>query len=425
VLECPGVKYPGIRAVEEIFTEVRRQADAFQDYVVPAKQIRMAIDPEKGIQLTFNVSKTKQLSLPMTRHVYVQLCNWVGLPVNSKLFKYLRYGRGDYQYSRHGAKRVTDRFWQTWCDLFNAFFEQLKGKKLIRTLKDHDDCWYVRAFLSDQYLVIPNDQLFLAVAEQLKSQKAEPWDARLSENSFYLYAVAPGISAQVRKDRPFADGARWMGDKVDTVNAAVLIRNSETGQGGCEVCPAIVTKVTGSYFVRQNALSRRHVGSRHEMDGLLSAKTIKKRNSLFFEEVRDYVNGIFDEEKFQEFVDRINDATQDEVSDPLMAAKAVRATYELSEAREGSIVKWLTKSGDRSRYGLARALAGEAHDNQLMEPSEAVRLERASVDLIENQTMVRMAGTVKTIAEREAAKAVRKAERAKNSVVAARSDLDL
>lgn len=423
VLEYPGVRYPGRRAVSEIFSEIKRQAEAYRDYIVPASDIRMAVHPVRGVELVVDISKQERLSFPMTRHVYIQLCNWIGLPVNSQLFKYLRYGRGDYQYSRHGDK-YSDRFWQTWCDLSNAFFAQLKAKKLIRTLQDHEGTWYIRAFLSDQYLVIPNDQLFLAVAEELQSQKAEPWDARLSENSFYLYAVAPGISAQVRRDRPFESGGRWIGEVDDTVNAALMLRNSETGEGGCEVCPAIVTSVSGSYFVRQNALSRRHIGQRHVMDGLLSAKMVQKRNSLFFDEVRDYVKAVFNEDEFQAFVNRINDATQDEVADPLTAARAVRAVYELSEAREASLVKWLMKSGDSSRYGLAKGLAAEAHDNGSLGPAEAVKLEQAGVDLIENQTMVKLARVLTVVSEQEAAKAVRKADRAQRSTLAGASELD-
>lgn len=409
-LEYPGIKYPGRRAVAEVFDEVKRQAQVFQDYMLLSRSLRLVKNDKYGLALSFTADGEVH-QLPMTQHVYMQLCNWIGLPTNSKLYKYLRYGLSEYKPSK-GPVIASDRFWSTWCTLVNDFFGNIAATRLIRTIQDHDGTWYVRAFLSNQYLVIPNDQLFLAVCDELQNCNAEPWDARLSENSFYLYAVAPGISAQVRKDRAFDDGARWLGDKDDSVNAALMISNSETGQGGCEVCPAILTKVSGAYFVKQNALSRKHIGSRHAMDGLLSTETIRKRNSIFFDEVKDYVKAVFDEESFQLFVDKLNDATQDEIEDPLTAAKAVRAIYELSEAREASIIKWLMRSGDRSRYGLATAIATEAHDNTSMDPSEAVKLEQISVDLVENKTVLGLARAYKSVAEKDAAKAARKADKA-------------
>jgi precorrin-3B methylase len=93
------------------------------------------------------------------------------------------------------------------------------------------------------------------------------------------------------------------------------------------------------------------------MDALLSPATIRKKNALVYEEVRDYCESTFDEDGFQQFVDRINTATQDEMPDSVQAAEAVRCVYELSDARKNSIVNWLIESGDKSRYGLACAVA--------------------------------------------------------------------
>lgn len=413
VIEHKGVSYDGCRSIAEIFAEIRRQAEAYKDYILPLSSLRLVVEPA-GIRLELQLPAGPQ-RLPMTRHTILQLCNWIGLPANSRLFKALRTGTT-------GDRPVKDptRFWQTWCDLFNSFFTKIQGRKLIRALLDHNNEWFIRAFLSDHYMIIPNDQLFLAVSDALERQLAEPWNARLSEDSFYLYAIAPGITAQVRKDRPFANGSRWLGHKDDVVNAALMLRNSETGQGGCEVCPAIVHEITGTYFVKHNALSRRHIGKRHEMDGLLSKETLKKRASLIFDEVRDYVKAVFNEDMFQAFVDKLNGATQDEMEDPVTAAEAVRATYSLSEHRKDAILRWLMKTGDYSRYGLATAVGTEARCNAGLAPDEAVALERVATDLVENQTMLKLSRNLKHVAEKEAAKALT----AKNQAISA-SALDL
>jgi hypothetical protein len=304
--------------------------------------------------------------------------------------------------------------------LINDHFQLIRGKKLVRTLMRHDGDWYVRALLSDRYKIIPNDQLFMAAAEKIKAVSAEIWDARLSEDAFYMYAVAPGITAQVRTDRPFGDDkVRWAGDAGDVVNAALMLRNSETGQGGCEVCPAIIVKVTGSYFVRQNALSIRHVGKAHDMDALLSASTIRKQNSIVFDQIKDYINSTFTEDTFQAFVDKLQDSTQDELADPVAAAESLRAVYDLNEERKDAVVKWLMESGDRSRYGLAQAVAREAHDNGSLPADEAVHLEQVSSDLIERQTALSLAREHQKVAEKRATRAARAAEKTAEAVTAA------
>lgn len=385
-IEVAGPHYPGRRAISEIFSELHRQAEAYEDFVVPTTKMRMVREPTWGLALEFSVGGSTR-RLPMSKRTYLQLAQWIGLPTNCRLYKRLRTG-----YDKVNKKQ-SDRFWDTWCELVNDHFTMIQSNRLVRTLKRQDDVWYVRAFLSDRYRIIPNDQLFLAVADKLEQLNVEFWDARLSEDAFYVYAVAPEISAQIRADRPFEGALRWAGDAGDAVNAALVLSNSETGQGGCQVCPAIVTKVTQSYMVRANRLSLRHVGGKHEMDMLLSPDTIRKMNSVVFDEVRDYCAGTFDPELFQDLVDSLQVATQDELDDPLAAAEAVRAVYNLGDQRKNDIVKWLMQSGDRSRYGLAKAVTQTAQEEP--DAASAVELEQIGANLIESQTALSLARAFK------------------------------
>jgi hypothetical protein len=408
VIEYPGIKYPGRMKVKEIFEELQWQAKNYEDYVLPTSKMVLVPNAEHGFVLDFCISDKDTRSVPLSRRAVLQIAQWIGLPTNSRLYKRLRWGTDNVKARRTG--KVSDRFWATLLALVNDHFRLLKSRKLVRLLKDHDEQWYVRALMSDAYKIIPNDQLFMVAAEKIKTQEAEVWDARLSEDAFYLYAVAPGISAQIRTDRTFDAEGRWVGDAGDAVNAAVMLRNSETGQGGCEVCPAIVSKVHGSYFVSHNSLSVRHVGKRHKMDMLLSSATIRKENSLIFDQVRDYIESTFNPDKFQEFVDTLNDATQDELEDPAGAAEAVRLVYDLSEERKNSVIAWLLESGDKSRYGLAKAVAREAHDNDRLGADEALHMERVSSDLITKQTALKLAKAYKSKAELKALKSAATAE---------------
>lgn len=402
-LSAPGVSYPGRQKISAVVAELQRQARCYKDFVLPTKKLQL-VTVEDGVALRFETPQTGKRGnvLPMSRRALLQLWSWVGLPLNSRLYKRLTTGY------ETGSGKQRDRFWGTLCSLVNDHFKVLAVNKLVRTLQRPDGEWYIRAILSDKYRIIPNDQLFMAIADKLKSVGAEIWDARLSEDIFYLYAVAPGISAQIRADRTFK-GDRWIGDEGDAVNAAFMTKNSETGQGGCEVCPAVVTKVKRTFTVRQNVLTLRHLGSAHAADEMLSASTIRDMNQIVYKQVRDYCASTFNPDKFQEIIDKINDATQDELEDPAKAAEAVRIVFDLSEERQDAILKWLNASGDVSRYGLAQAVAREASDNPKLSADEAVDLEQASAKLIEDFTAVKLARTWKTKAESEANKAALRA----------------
>jgi hypothetical protein len=392
-IEFPGVSYPGQHNVDEITKEVLRQAKAAEDLIVSANCMMFVLDKKQGIMLSFG-----DQCLPMSRRAIQQICAWMGLATNSRLFKRLRWG------DEAGVKRDGDRtrFWDTWCNLVNDHFDRIDTFKLLRIMEAKDGHKYIRAFLSDRYMIIPNDQLLIAVVDKVKELGVEIWDAALSEDSFYIYAVAPGIQAQIRKDRPWGEYS-FVGDGEDAVNAALRISNSETGQGGCSVCPAIITQLTHAYFVKQNALAVRHLGARHKMDELLSPATLKKRNAVVYDEIRDYCASVFDEVKFQSFVDRLQDATQDEI-DVVKASDALQVVYDISESRKNDVLNFLMKTGDRSRYGLANAVGAVAKTDTSIHPDEAASLEHVSADLINKQTAVKLAKA----AERAAAEKVNK-----------------
>jgi len=403
-LSCPGVSYPGRQKVSEIVAELQRQARCYKDFVLPTKRMQL-VTVDDGVALRFETPQTGKRGnvLPMSRRALLQLWGWLGLPINSRLYKRLTSGY------ESGSGKDHSRFWGTLCALTNDHFKIISSNRLVRTLQRPDGEWYIRAILSDKYRIIPNDQLFMAIADKLKSVGAEIWDARLSEDIFYLYAVAPGISAQIRTDRTFKGDERWIGDEGDSVNAAFMTKNSETGQGGCEVCPAVVTSVRRTYSVRQNVLTLRHLGRAHAADEMLSASTIRDMNQIVYKQVRDYCASTFNPDKFQEIIDKLNDATQDELEDPVKAAEAVRIVFDLSEERQDAILKWMNATGDNSRYGLAQAVAREAGENPKLRADEAADLEQVSAKLIEDFTAVKLARTWKTKAESEANKAALRA----------------
>ena len=129
------------------------------------------------------------------------------------------------------------------------------------------------------------------------------------------------------------------------------------------------------------------VSASFSVDTLLSDETIRKENAILIDKVRDYCVNSFDEERFLSLVSKIEEAAQDEVTDPVAAADALRVVYDMSEERRDRIRQLLVSGRDYSRYGLANAVAQEAFKDDEINADEAIALEQLSAELITTTTV--------------------------------------
>lgn len=252
----------------------------------------------------------------------------------------------------------------------NHFFSADPSKQMVRVLDGN-----IRAFLSNKYKALDNVDLFYLAAEELEKAKAEIWFARLSDDSFRLYAVAEGTSAEVTTKRPFGDGhdikhfgggeGGGTGGGADIHHPAISIENSETGEGGLRVRAADLRVACTNLLVSDMGVMAIHSGARKEQEGFLSAETTAAEARVTWMKTRDLIRATFDPAKFKKLMDLMNGATQDEVVD---AVKAVEALVELNyipgDVKE-SIRNRFIASPDKSRYGLVQAVTYESNNSAL------------------------------------------------------------
>jgi len=370
-----GVTFKGRPAIENVAQELRRQSAARLDSVADTEDVRFMVAED---QFCVQVPGIDGL-LTINEHAHSQLAEYVGLPKSSRLYKRLRAGQSD----------DVSQLWQTWADLYNAVFEKQPKRKLFRTMVDRSGERYLRAFLSDRYQILDNDSIFHAAFEAGNDAGAVPWHARLSDSNFYLYLVSETLTAEIdrhmdgaaRGDHKFYERQNG-GGGGEVHHAACMIRNSEVGAGRIEIRPAIVNSVCSNYLVLDIAISKIHLGGKIEENDLLTAGTIRKKNELFFDELRDIVSGVFDPERFQKYIDSIHGATRDPVENPVEAANALQVVYGVSEERRDAILSNFAKGGDTSRYGLISAITLEAHSNDSVVPEVGVELETLGAALL-------------------------------------------
>jgi hypothetical protein len=236
--------------------------------------------------------------------------------------------------------------------------------RLIRTLDGK-----VRAVLSSAYRTLDNADLFFLAADEFQKAGAEIWDARLSDDTFRLYAVAPGITAEVHDDaRPNANwspGSHWSSDEggnADRHVAAVSISNSETGGGALKVRPATLRIVCANWNVWDQSLSQIHLGKKQEEQGWISDDTKRLEDRVIWGKVRDVIRTAFDPKRFEEVIAKLRGAKAEEVVDPVKAVEAVVEFTALPESSLDAIRAKFVKEKDFTRYGLVQAVTWQAHE---------------------------------------------------------------
>lgn len=380
-------------AIVQTVAELERMKAAKRDYVYPAK--RLGYDTEGRLVLAgaqFKVGdrcytewadaeKASDESgmplehiltggaLPLSRRAERQLATRLGY---ENLLRYTDALRNA------GHTDLVSINWQT-------LLERSEDRFLVRTLDGK-----VRAVLSDRYKLLDNADLFFASAETFAEVSADIWKARLwDDGGFELFAVAGHIKGEVRTDRTFDPGdgwqSRWYGQPGDTHNAAVRIQNSETGEGGLHVRLAILRRVCCNFNVWGRGISTIHLGRSREEEGLiLSDATREKEAELVWLKVRDAIRTAFNEEKFKEYIDRLNGLTQTRITEPEKSVENVVKAFALSAERKEMILRNLLTSRDLTRYGLVQAVTQTAHErDEAQDHGAASALEEIGGKLVE------------------------------------------
>jgi hypothetical protein len=232
----------------------------------------------------------------------------------------------------------------------NHWFANQPETRMVRTLNHN-----VRAFLSDRYQRIENEEIAgVVLPVLLEQQGVQIASASITETRMYIKAVFTHIRGEVRVG--------------EVVQSGVIISNSEVGMGAVTIDPfAEVLKCTNGMVMRDSRFSARHLGGRvSEGDGvyeMLTDETIKADDKAIVLKVRDVLRGCFDEVRFQRSLALMQDSTQQRLEgNPAEAVKVLAKRHQFSEFEQGSVLRHLIEGGDVTRWGLLNAVTRTAQD---------------------------------------------------------------
>lgn len=332
--------------IGKILGEVERRKAAAKDFIGDTRKVR-AVNAEGKLALGFEGGE--QL-YGFTRNGRNQLADKVGIP---RAF----FGRMEENYLHRPelARLVTH------------FLHSEPENRLFRTLDGN-----VRAMMTNSYRTLDNADFFFLAADEFRKVGAEIWDARLTDDSFRLYAVAPGISAEIHDD--VRNGAHWRSDEggqPDRHVAAVCLQNSETGCGALRVRPSTLRMICQNWNVWDQTLTKFHLGRAREEAGWLSDETQRLEDKVVWSKVRDIIKTAFNKERFEKVVAELQGAKSDSVPDPVKAVSAAVEFCGLPESSLDAIRAKFIGEKDFTRYGLVQAVTWQSHEAESDEERDA------------------------------------------------------
>ncbi len=346
-MEMAGFTFDKAR-VGEILMEIERRKASKKDFVGDTRKVRaVAADG----QFTLGFEGGAEL-YGFTKNGAGQLAEALGVP--RLFFDRLRLD------ARHAAELA---------HLSNHLLSSEPKSHLFRTLDGN-----VRSVLSTSYRILDNADLFFAAAAEFSKVKAEIWEARLTDDAFRLYAVAPGITGEVRDE--VKNGTHWNPSddgkgNVDRHVAAVALSNSETGRGGLNVRPATLRMVCANWNVWDESLAQIHLGKKRGEEGWISTETQRLEDRVIWAKVRDVISTAFDPIKFERIIAALNGAKVEIAPDPLRAVDAAVEFCGLAEDSIEAIRKQFVAEKDFSRYGLVQAVTWQTHGAKTDEARDA------------------------------------------------------
>lgn len=338
-------------SITELATELERRRDAKKDYLIPTNKI--TVHDVTG-EWFFGDHKVE-----LNTHAHAQVAAHLGIP---KTY----YDRMRAEHPTLLARNV------------NGWFLKEPSVRMLRTLDGVG-----RAFLSDKYRPLENEDLAEAVLPVLMDMNVVVWSGAITDTKFYLKVVDEKITRDIPRGGQIGDGSHTI---FDTLCPALTISNSEVGAGTLSVQTSVFTRAcTNLAIFKDRSIRKHHVGGKHALtdgfEALLTDETKRASDAALWLQVRDVVKGAFNEARFEELTKRIAGTTTDEIEDVVRTVDLTAKRFDLREDEKKSILKHLAEGGDLTRYGLFNAVTRTAED--LKDYDRATEFEHLGGEIID------------------------------------------
>lgn len=343
-------------SLKQLAAELERQSEAKQDFVVDTRELAMLSGTQPGTG-----HRVSELVLPKTEDFpggEFEVSNFCHRQIGSRLgipatfYDRLLLGDGK---KKEPVPALLDH-------TVNTLLREQPERRMVRTFDwektgpdpDHRDGGKVaRAFLSDRYRRLDNDELAkaaLPILGEIEDVKILSCD--ITERKMYIKAVAPRVQGDVKRG--------------DTVQAGVVISNSEVGSGALKIEPLVYRLICLNGMIVAAATRQYHIGRQLDSDealAVLSDETIMKDDAAFFSKIQDVVKAAVDETRFNAIVAAMRESTETvRIQKPIESMERMQKRFSFSDAETENVLKHLVEGGDLSAYGALNAVTRASQD---------------------------------------------------------------
>lgn len=232
----------------------------------------------------------------------------------------------------------------------NAWLQREPSKRMVRTIGGT-----ARAFLSSRYRRIDNleiAQVVLPIIGQMEGARVE--SCEITDSRMYIKVVNPRLEKEVSPG--------------DTVQAGVIISNSEVGLGSVSIQPLIYRLVCSNGMIVNDAQTRRnHVGRINETEEsflLYSEETLMAEDKAFVLKIQDTVRAAVEEARFSRVVGMMQTAKQAAMhtADIPGVVQLTGREFHITEEESAGVLQHLIEGKDLSLYGLSNAVTRFSQD---------------------------------------------------------------
>jgi hypothetical protein len=317
------------KTLVELAQELQRQQESKRDFIADTRELVLH-QPGPGNPV-YSLGVNGHGRFAVTDHTHHQIAQRLGIPQ-----KY--YDR--MMAEAPGLLRSNVNHW----------FREKPERRMVRTLDGN-----ARAFLSDRYRPLDNFDLAEAVLPVLQEANGIKIEScEITERRMYIKALFPRIEAEVKRG--------------DVVQSGIVITNSEIGLGALKIEPLVFRLVCLNGMIAADYSQKKYHVGRAADEGeaafeLYRDETLRQDDRAFWLKVQDTVRAFaVDHARFEKVVEKMRDATERKLADPLHAVEVVTQKYQLNEGEKTGVLRHLIEGGDLSQFGLVNAITRAAQD---------------------------------------------------------------
>lgn len=331
-------------SISEFTSEINRQAQSKRDFIAPAAKMSIEPNPSKGASpdgytMKWRLSLGGDSAFPMRKLAHQQIAERIQVP---------------WQYYERMAEDDSELLSRD----VNHWLHKSDDVRMVRTLDGQ-----ARAVLGQTYRPMDNFDLVKAITPTIvKGQESlglRIESMNLTETRLYMKIFSTRITGNVKVG--------------DTIQAGVLIQNSEVGFSNISVTPMSLRLVCLNGATHDDlAMKRRHVGRRDNApDGVeeyLSDRSKYLDDAAFWSKITDAVSAAFDDLRFKTRIEKMQAALDDRIPPKAKiegVQEIVQKTYNLTQSEGDQFLRNLIEGADLSRYGVAQAITAIANSDEV------------------------------------------------------------